>query len=99
MPLSPEAQGASVAIDALPEEEKRVLVAQILEANPEWIPIDERTKARLWMTLLLGLIAVAIISLIAAVVLILNEADSGAAFVVVGAVVAGLIGLYSRGPA
>jgi uncharacterized membrane protein len=99
MPLSPEAEGASVAIDALPEDEKRVVVTQILEANPDWIPKGDQAKERLWMILLVGLFAVALVALVCAVVLVLNQADSGGAFVVVGAVVAGAVGLFSKNPA
>ena len=98
MALSPEAQGASVAVDALGDDEKRVIIAQVLEANPEWIPQDAQAKNRLWMTLLIGLFSTAILSIVAAVVLILNGVDSSPALIVVGVVVAGTIGLFSRSP-
>jgi hypothetical protein len=99
MALSPEAQGASVAMEALDDDEKRVIVAQLLEANPEWAPKDERLRSRLWMTLIIGLFSIAVISIAAALVLVVNGFDSGPVLFVAGAVVAGVIGLFSRSPA
>ena len=99
MPLSPEAEGAYVAFDALSDHEKRVIVAQVLEANPELLPQHERTKGMLWMTLLVGLFLIAVLSIIVAAVLIVNGVDSAPMLVVVGAVVAGVIGLFSKSPA
>lgn len=99
MPLSPEAEGAAVALDALPDHEKRLVIAQTLEANPDFLPHHEATRARLWTVVLVGLFTVAVISVIAGVILILNGRDSAPAFVVVVAVVAGVIGLFARSPA
>lgn len=98
MPISPEAEGAYVAFDALPEHEQRLLVAQVLETNPGWLPESEANKARLWLILLIGLFSIAIACVIAAVILILNGSDSAPALVIVTAVVAGVIGLFSKSP-
>ncbi|MDL9978491.1 hypothetical protein [Microbacterium candidum] len=63
-------------------------------------PTDNREKMLLWMTLIIGVLVIALASIVAAVVLILqNKADlASGAWPIATAAVAGIVGLFAKSP-
>lgn len=73
--------------------------AVINEADPSLTPKRELYKLIIWIVVLVGLFAVAVISILVGVDLENNNAGSGAIlFAVPPAVVTGLFGLLAKGP-
>lgn len=98
--LSLEGQNAETELNRLPGEEQREIVARALEANPSWIPSDDSSKTALWMTLIVGVLLVALSSIAAAVILVaIGEGElATAAWPIATAAVAGIVGLFAKSP-
>lgn len=96
--LTEQGLDAASQIDALPREQKKAAVAQVLAANPDLFPTGDGDRTRLWLTLLVGLQVLGLAALAATVVLSLEGEDVSAVVALVTAIVGGLIGLFARSP-
>ena len=96
--LSTEGQQALYATSNLAQDEKRQVVEEILTANPDLWPTGDKNKTILWITLLGGLFLLALVAIICAVVLAMDDNDATALVALATAVVAGVIGLFSNPP-
>ena len=93
-----QANQAVGPVRTLPAGEKKAAAEAFREANPDLFPDGDKYRTLLWMTLIVGLILVAVVALVVAGVLVAKGKDSAVAIGVVTAVVAGLIGLFSQSP-
>ncbi|UFN45820.1 hypothetical protein [Nocardioides okcheonensis] len=93
-----QASQAMDTVRALPAQEKKAATDAFRQANADLFPGGDKYRTQLWLTLIVGLIVVAIIALITAGVLVAKDKDSAMAIGVVTAIVAGLIGLFSKSP-
>jgi hypothetical protein len=84
----------------LPLAEQKEVINQILTANKDLWPVNEAEKTRIWMLLLGGLFAVALVAIICTVILETRSStnDTTALIAITSAVVAGVIGLFSNPP-
>jgi len=96
--LSTEALDAKNSLDALPAEQQKTIVQQVLEANPDWIPATEEAKVTLWRTMLIGVIIVGVVAVFGGIFLAANTLDATAAWVLATAAITGMIGLFAKSP-
>lgn len=96
--LSVGAQQAVQAVEELPAADKKPAVQEILRANRDLFPDNDSDRTKLWIVLLIGLFIVALSALVGSVILTLKTEDSTALVAIVSAVVAGVIGLFSKSP-
>ena len=93
-----EGQQIVQAVEALPPDERKAVVKEVLTANPGMITGGDRYRTQLWLTLLGGLFLLALVAIICAVVLATEDKDATALVALASAVVAGVIGLFSNPP-
>lgn len=93
-----EANQAVGTVRALSADDKKAAAEAFRAANPDLFPGGDKYRAMLWMTLIVGLILVALVALVVAGILVAKGKDSAVAIGVVTAIVAGLIGLFSKSP-
>jgi hypothetical protein len=88
------------ATTQLPAAEQREVLNQILAANKDLRPAADAYNTRIWMLLLGGLFAVALVAIICTVVLEARDSanDTTALIAITSAVIAGVIGLFSNPP-
>ena len=88
------------ATQTLPPEEKKEVVDQIVTSNPTLFRSDDWRRNQLWMVLLIGLFALALVAIISTVILKVNDGsnDTTALIAVATAIVAGVIGLFANPP-
>ena len=88
------------AVRQLPPGEQRDVLDQILAGHADLRPADHTGNARIWMLVLGGLFAVALVAIICTVVLEArdNTNDTTALIAITSAVVAGVIGFFANPP-
>lgn len=96
--LSSNAQNLVTAPEDLTEADRKAAAQEIQRANPDLFPRSDTNRTMLWMTLLVGLFGLALAAMICSVVLIKDDGDGTALIAIVSAVVAGVIGLFSKSP-
>ncbi|MGO4592759.1 hypothetical protein AB4Z18_02960 [Leifsonia sp. 2TAF2] len=96
--LSVAGSGALDAVNALPDADKKAVVDQVHEANPGLFPNTERAKFWLWLTMLIGVLVLGIISVLAALLLSGSKGDATPAWVLATAALTGVIGLFVKSP-
>ena len=84
----------------LPPAEQREVLNQLLAANKDLRPAADAYNTRIWMLLLGGLFAVALVAIICTVVLEARDSatDTTALVALASAVIAGVIGLFANPP-
>jgi hypothetical protein len=84
----------------LPPAEQQEVVNQIVAANNGHWSVQDAHRTRIWMLLLGGLFAVALVAMICTVVLEArdNANDTTALIAITSAVIAGAIGLFADPP-
>ena len=92
-------QQAESTFNTLSENDKQAVVQAAVEANPSWIPDDVASKRKIWMALIVGMLVLAAIAIVAAVVLTLSGKEFNSVLLIASAVVAGLLGLFAKSPA
>jgi len=96
--LNAEAVNVQSALEDLPAAQKKALVQEVLEANPAWIPTTNKAKTTLWLTLIIGVLLVAIVAMLVALQMTSADADATAAWVVATAALTGIFGLFAKSP-
>lgn len=82
----------------LPEKQKEETAKNLQNSNPGLFPTTEKGRIMLWMTLLVGLFLLGVVSLVATAILMSEGRDAAAMIAVASAVIAGVIGLFSKSP-
>jgi hypothetical protein len=85
-------------LSSLPPGEKKEAIKDIREGNPGLFPTTDWAKVLLWALLIIGVLTVAVILTIGAIPIVAKDKDATALLVIVSAITAGLIGLFSKGP-
>ena len=86
------------AAAALPPEEQKEVIHQVQRLNKDLWTTGDAHRTRLWLTLLGGLFAIAIVAIICGVYLAAKGEDATALVAIASAVVAGVIGLFANPP-
>ncbi len=98
--MSDDLRTIKASILATSDEDQKQIVDSVLAVNPDFIPQSSRDRARLWLTLIIGVLAVAVLAMAAAVILtVLGRADNAAAaWPIATAALGGLLGLFAKSP-
>lgn len=91
MAMSAEASAAKDRVAGLDVKEKKAVVREL---NAEIFPTGEGSRTLIWVILIVGLLAIAIVALIVAS----SEKNSDAYLAVTTLVIGGIIGLFSKSP-
>lgn len=91
MAISADAAAAKQQVDNLGEQDKRAVVREL---NAEIFPTGEGSRTLIWVILIAGLLAIAVVALLVAS----NEKNSDAYIAVSTLVIGGIIGLFSKSP-
>jgi hypothetical protein len=94
-PLTPQSQSLIHAVEQLPEEQRKSVVAEL---DALTFPTDDKFRTQIWITLLVGLFVLGLGALVGGVVLEVKDKDATAVVAIASAVVAGVIGLFANPP-
>jgi hypothetical protein len=82
-------------LQALPEEDREAAAKELRGSMTPWIPASDSEKTRIWMTLIVGLLALAGLCVIGGTILAWKDRDAAALFAAVTGIVGLLVGLFA----
>ncbi|WP_344376071.1 hypothetical protein [Agromyces tropicus] len=102
MSLLPEEriESAKTDVSLMSPADQKDVVDRIRTANPSLIPTGDTSKTALWLSLIIGVLVVALAAIAAAVILVISGSGelAAAAWPIATAAVAGTVGLFAKSP-